>query len=98
MKKFRDWPKRTGSRIKKYRNSNQLCGPANRNTVTIENCNGTQLANAADKQAHAIKTPAKTRAGRRVTGFSRAARHATSSICDERSKVTPSLVLPNRND
>jgi hypothetical protein len=50
--------------MRKYRASNQLCGPANRNTVTIDTCSGSQLATAAEtivlQTMIAAKTPADT--------------------------------------
>jgi hypothetical protein len=60
-KKLRDLPNLAGKRMRKYRSSNQLCGPANRNTVTIETCSGTQLANIAAAATHITTAPANTR-------------------------------------
>ena len=46
----------------------------------MENCNGTQLANMADRQAHAKSTATKVLAGKRVPPRSRTARQGVISI------------------
>lgn len=51
-KKLRDLPNRTGIRVRKYLNSNQLCGPAKRNTVMIETCRGSQVEKTTETTVH----------------------------------------------
>src|SRR5712691_4214150 len=84
-KKFSERPKRAGRRIRKYRSSNQLCGPAKRKTVTIETCNGNQLASAADRHALIISTPAKNLAVTRVRSTGRATGHTVKGMFAVRS-------------
>src|SRR5205085_2481531 len=54
---------------RKKRNSSQLCGPANRKTVTMEKPRGNQPATVTDSSASPIAAAAKERAERSATGL-----------------------------
>src|SRR5690242_6632499 len=85
MKKLRERPNLAGRRIRKYRASNQLCGPANKKTVTIDTCSGSQLAIAAETIALPIKIAANTIADTRGRGRALERGHAASEMFSARS-------------
>jgi hypothetical protein len=87
MKKFRERPNLAGRRIKKYRASSQLCGPANRKTVTIDTCSGSQLANAAETKALPMTMAANDRTDTRGVWRERASGHKAIEMLSTRSML-----------